>query len=75
MVESVVVENDGAYTEAEGLGADRDPAALTKQEIRSIIKEAGIVGLGGAGFPTHVKQSAIFVLNIRKTCEDGRQNA
>ena len=55
MVESVVVENDGAYTEAEGLGADRDPAALTKQEIRSIIKEAGIVGLGGAGFPTHVK--------------------
>ena len=37
------------------MGADRDPAKLSKQEIRDIVKEAGIVGLGGAGFPTHVK--------------------
>lgn len=55
MVNSVVVENDGEYTSVEGLGEDRDPASLSKQEIRDIIKEAGIVGLGGAGFPTHVK--------------------
>lgn len=55
MVNSVIVENDGEYKTVEGLGADRDPAALSKQEIRAIIKEAGIVGLGGAGFPTHVK--------------------
>ena len=55
MVNSVIVENDGEYTTIEGLGADRDPAKLSKQEIRDIVKEAGIVGLGGAGFPTHVK--------------------
>ena len=55
MVNSIVVENDGEYTAVEGLGADRDPAKLSKQEIRDIVKEAGIVGLGGAGFPTHVK--------------------
>ena len=55
MVNSMVVENDGEYTAVEGLGADRDPAKLSKQEIRDIVKEAGIVGLGGAGFPTHVK--------------------
>lgn len=55
MVNSIIVENDGEYKTVEGLGADRDPAALSKQEIRDIIKEAGIVGLGGAGFPTHVK--------------------
>lgn len=55
MVNSIIVENDGEYTAVEGLGADRDPAKLSKQEIRDIIKEAGIVGLGGAGFPTHVK--------------------
>lgn len=55
MVTSVVVENDGEYQEVEGMGADRDPATLSKQEIRDIVKEAGIVGLGGAGFPTHVK--------------------
>ena len=55
MVNSIVVEIDGEYTAVEGLGADRDPAKLSKQEIRDIVKEAGIVGLGGAGFPTHVK--------------------
>lgn len=55
MVTSVVVENDGLYETVEGLGADRDPSTLSKEEIRSIVKEAGIVGLGGAGFPTHVK--------------------
>ena len=55
MVNSVIVENDGEYTAVEGLGTERDPAKLSKEEIRGIIKEAGIVGLGGAGFPTHVK--------------------
>lgn len=55
MVNSIIVENDGEYTTVEGLGADRDPATLSKEEIRAIVKEAGIVGLGGAGFPTHVK--------------------
>lgn len=54
-VTSVIVENDGAYKMMEGMGVDRDPAGLSKEEIRDIIKEAGIVGLGGAGFPTHVK--------------------
>lgn len=57
MVNSIIVENDGEYATVEGVGADRDPATLSKQEIRDIVKEAGIVGLGGAGFPTHVKLS------------------
>lgn len=57
MVNSIIVENDGEYQTVEGLGDDRDPAKLSKQEIRDIVKEAGIVGLGGAGFPTHVKLS------------------
>ena len=55
MANSIIVENDGEYTTVEGLGADRDPSKLSRQEIRDIVKEAGIVGLGGAGFPTHVK--------------------
>ena len=33
----------------------RDPSSLTPAQIRDIIRDAGIVGLGGAGFPTHVK--------------------
>lgn len=52
---SIVVENDGQYTAIEGLGEDRDATKLSKQEIRDIVREAGIVGLGGAGFPTNVK--------------------
>lgn len=52
---SIVIENDGQYTAVEGLGEDRDASKLSKQEIRDIVREAGIVGLGGAGFPTNVK--------------------
>lgn len=52
---SVVVENDGEYRALEGIGEKRDYRKLSKQEIRDIVKEAGIVGMGGAAFPTHVK--------------------
>ena len=52
---SIVIENDGLYTAVEGLGEDREATKLSKQEIRDIVREAGIVGLGGAGFPTNVK--------------------
>lgn len=55
MVESVVVENDNEYTTIEGMGQKRDYTKLSKAEIRDIVKEAGIVGMGGAGFPSHVK--------------------
>lgn len=55
MVMSIIVDNDGKYQETEGFGKQRDPKSLSKEEIRDIVKEAGIVGLGGAGFPTHVK--------------------
>lgn len=55
MVESIVIENDNEYSTVEGFGNDRDYTKMTKDEIRNYVKEAGIVGLGGAGFPTHVK--------------------
>lgn len=51
----VVIANDGKYEPIEGLGEDRDYTKLSKEEIRQIIKDAGIVGMGGAGFPTNVK--------------------
>lgn len=55
MVNSIVIENDGAYEEVTYQAAD--PASLTKEEIIQRVKEAGVVGMGGAGFPTHVKLS------------------
>lgn len=52
---SVVVENDGLYEEAEGMTPRSDYKNLSKDELLKIICEAGIVGMGGATFPTHVK--------------------
>lgn len=54
-IDSIVIENDGNYTPVEGLGRYRDYTKMSKQEILDAVKAAGIVGLGGAGFPTHVK--------------------
>ena len=56
MVNSVIVENDGAYEET-GYPACKPLKDLEKAEILNMIKEAGVVGMGGAGFPTHVKLS------------------
>ncbi len=55
MIMSIIVENDGQYEEVPFVG--RDPEDLSKEDIVEAIKEAGIVGMGGAGFPTHVKLS------------------
>ena len=57
LLDSIVIANDGQYETVEGFGEERDPSKMTKEEILTAIKEAGIVGLGGAGFPTHVKIS------------------
>jgi len=55
MAECIVIDNDGEYRAAESEGAETDVESLTDDEILGRIKKAGIVGLGGAGFPTHVK--------------------
>lgn len=55
MVMSIIVDNDGQYEEM--LFEGGDPENMSKEEIIGRIKEAGIVGMGGAGFPTHVKLS------------------
>lgn len=55
-VNCIVVENDGEYQEVEYTPA-KPLDALTKEEILNLIGGAGIVGMGGAGFPTKVKLS------------------
>lgn len=56
--DSVVIENDGLDEEAPPIsGYGKDFKSKTPQELIEIIKEAGIVGMGGATFPTHVKLS------------------
>lgn len=55
-VMSIVVANDGLYEEAERWPA-LDPEKSPREEIIGRIKDAGIVGMGGAGFPTFIKLS------------------
>ena len=55
MVKAIVVKNDGKMEEIEGLNEGKDYTTMTNDEILAAIKNAGVVGLGGAGFPTHVK--------------------
>ena len=56
MVKAIFVENDKQYTVSSEV-CPKDYEKMTKEEIISAIREAGIVGMGGAGFPTHVKLS------------------
>lgn len=52
-VNCIVVENDEKYEPVEFTPVQEQ----TPENIIAAVKEAGIVGLGGAGFPTHVKLS------------------
>ena len=54
-VMSIVIENDFNDTVFEGLKGVEQIERMTAQELADIVKEAGIVGMGGATFPTHIK--------------------
>ena len=59
-VMSVVIENDHKDTLCPDIKprTPEEVEALSKEELMGIIREAGIVGMGGATFPTHVKLSS-----------------
>jgi electron transport complex, RnfABCDGE type, C subunit len=52
---SVVIKNDKKYVVDESVKPKGDLDSLSKEDIVNIVKEAGIAGMGGAGFPTSVK--------------------
>ena len=55
-VNSIVIENDGEYKEVEY--PEVTPLEdMSKEDILNAIGTAGVVGMGGAGFPTRVKLS------------------
>lgn len=55
-VDCIVIQNDGEYQEAE-YAPVKPLNEMTREEIIFKIGDAGIVGMGGAGFPTRVKLS------------------
>jgi electron transport complex protein RnfC len=72
---SIIIENDGTNLLDENIKPRSNLSTLTSDEIKVVIREAGIVGMGGAAFPTHVKLSPpskskidTFILNCAE-CE------
>lgn len=62
-VEHMVIENDGAYTECKAFEA-LDYKTASREELIDFMMNAGIVGLGGAGFPSYMKYK--FAKDIKK---------
>ncbi|HHZ00429.1 MAG TPA: electron transport complex subunit RsxC [Tissierellia bacterium] len=56
-VNCIIIENDGKYDVHESVQPKGDLENLSREDILSIIREAGMAGMGGATFPTHVKLS------------------
>lgn len=54
---SVVIESDGKDELHEDVTPPKPLSELSPDEIKNLIREAGITGLGGASFPTQVKLS------------------
>ncbi len=55
MVNSVIVENDFKDEYIRDFNDQKDIEKLSAEDIVNMVKDAGIVGMGGATFPTHVK--------------------
>ncbi len=52
ITKGVTIESDGEMREYEGI---KPPVITNKKELCAAVRESGLVGLGGAGFPSHVK--------------------
>ena len=70
--EAIVVESDGEDTKVFS-DSRKDVSSFSKEEIVNIVKDAGIVGLGGAAFPTHVKLSPPAGKNIDTLVVNGAE--
>lgn len=57
LVDCIIVKNDGNYELHETIvdRSDKEIEALTSEDYVNIVKDAGLVGLGGSGFPTYIK--------------------
>ena len=55
MCPSIIIKNDFKNTVHESVQPVADPDSLTQDDIVALVREKGIVGMGGAGFPTSVK--------------------
>jgi len=57
LVPAVVIQNDGEDAWADGLNERQEIGSMTTGRMVELVQECGVVGLGGATFPAHVKLS------------------
>ena len=75
MAECIVIDNDGQFTPFADYTQKEDASKLSNADIIQRVKDAGVVGLGGAGFPTYVKlqpknpEAIEFVIANGAECE------
>jgi electron transport complex protein RnfC len=62
---AIVIESDGKDEWVTGLKENADYALLSPEELKKIVLEAGIVGMGGATFPTLTAYKREALLKIR----------
>lgn len=72
VVPAIVIENDFQDTWTELHPSDH-PETLTAAELQAIVREAGIVGMGGATFPTSVKLTPAKGKTIEKLVINGAE--
>ncbi|MBQ8954118.1 MAG: electron transport complex subunit RsxC [Clostridia bacterium] len=73
MMDCIVVDNDGQFTPAADYTKREDVSMIDGDEIIRRVQEAAIVGLGGAGFPTHVKLRPKDPAGIRYVIANGAE--
>ncbi|MEG0963049.1 MAG: electron transport complex subunit RsxC [Lachnospiraceae bacterium] len=56
MVNSIIIDSDGEMKEVDYKPLD-NVESLSREALINLVKDSGVVGMGGAGFPTHVKLS------------------
>ena len=75
LADCIVIDNDGKFTPIQDFSTREDTSDLTGDELIQRVQDAAIVGLGGAGFPTHVKlkpknpEAIRFVIANGAECE------
>lgn len=55
LVDMLIIENDFKEREKEKKGSKKKINSYSKQEVVNILKECGIIGMSGTGFPTYYK--------------------
>lgn len=69
-VPAIIIESDGLMTVAEGIAP---PNVSSREEFIAAVKTSGIVGLGGAGFPTYVKLDVKAPAKIEEVIINGAE--